>query len=901
MRGLLLAKSDPPIALGRHTRHVWLAARSLLRRASPLYKALLRHIALWHDAGKVQAPFQARLYKKAKKEDFLRFGLPLLQEKLPEVPHSLFSLLWMDEGTIDAGVQHLRALLGQSSLPDERLRQILFSVVAYHHWRDRIQEEVATTDKLSLLVQGLLEAPHVQEKYKELLHKELGERGIGWNEALARGLAAGLSLSYWAPPPYLNEWLPQRLGFSTEEVRLWISLAGTLQHADHWASAYEQGWIRSLRRGIYRPRLPQTPLRHFFLHKSSGPAWQSETVKTLSKKSAVVVAPTGAGKTELAFLWATPGRFIYTLPLRAAVFQTFRRAQRLWGRKRVGLLYGDALAALAQQTTEEVALTHYETARHLALPALITTGDQVFPYSFRPPGYERIYTTLQNYALIVDEVQAYDPQAAALIVRLLEDITSLGGRFLLITATLPPFLEKELKSLNAEKIDLYANLDSFCKHKVEVLPCTPAKKEDFPIPEPVIQKIADIVEGKVAVPYLSPAHKPRILVVCNTRRQAVRMYEELEKRFSSNADIDLLHSLFTAKDRREKEEALMKRWGPARPPLQKPHILVATQVVEAALDLYGDVLFTELAPADALVQRMGRVARQYAPLRHNPPPPPETPNVYIWFHREPDKAKPDKLASDSGKIYQSFLLARTLIGLKVLCETQTNTDKSPAESPHLPKSDPNENLAQALENTIRKTFLSLIYPQQSENEDNKGRGKRKARIVPLAYPATACLLCEKAKRLWVELLYSEEALSTPEGKDKDYLKAFYQTLEAARRGWVSDTREEAQQTFRRIATGWYIPAQFREAVEKALQEYRALVQQKKLSSVARRLWWQKRIHEPYAVSLPRSIVKNADFLKDLSSFARGYAFLPEKWEYTKEKGLYSLQKSSIAEEEFLIL
>ncbi|GIV22459.1 MAG: CRISPR-associated helicase/endonuclease Cas3 [Bacteroidia bacterium] len=900
MRGLLLAKSDPPIALGRHTRHVWLAARSLLRRASPGDKALLRHITLWHDAGKVHAPFQARLYKKAGKGDFLRFGLPLLQEKLPEVPHSLFSLLWMDEGTINAAVEYLRARLGHSNLPDERLRQILFSVVAYHHWRDRIQEEVATPDKLSSLVQGLLETPRLREKYQELLCKELGERGIGWNEALARGLAAGLSLSYWAPPPYLNEWLPQRLGFSTEEVRLWISLAGTLQRADHWASAYEQGWIRSLRRGIYRPRLSQTPLRYFFLHKSAGSAWQSKTVKAISKKSAIVVAPTGAGKTELAFLWATPGRFIYTLPLRAAVFQTFRRAERLWGRKRVGLLYGDALTALARQTTEEVALAHYETARHLALPALITTGDQIFPYSFRPPGYERIYTTLQTHTLIVDEVQAYDPQAAALIVRLLEDIASLGGRFLLITATLPPFLEKELQSLNAEKIDLYANLDSFCKHKVEVLPCTPTSKEDFPIPETVIQKIADILAGKVAVPYLSPPHKPRILVVCNTRHQAMRMYEELEKRFSSTAEIDLLHSLFTAKDRREKEEALTKSWGPARPPLQKPHILVATQVVEAALDLYGDVLFTELAPADALVQRMGRVARQHAPLRHTPPPPPETPNVYIWFYWDPDKAKPDKLASGSGKIYKSFLLAYTLIGLKVLCETI----KPPAESPHPPKSDPSEHLIQAVENTIRKTFLSLISPQEpeneeKENEDKKEKKKGRARIMPLTYPTTACLLCEKTKKLWVELLYSEEALSLPEGKA--YLKAFYQTLEAARRGWVSDTREEAQQIFRRIAAGWYIPAQFKEAVEEALQEYKTLAQQKKLSSVARRLWWQKRVHEPYAVSLPQYMVGDREPLRDAPRFARDYAFLPPAWKYTQDKGLLFARARPQAEESFLIL
>src|SRR4029079_17005392 len=77
------------------------------------------------------------------------------------------------------------------------------------------------------------------------------------------------------------------------------------------------------------------------------------------------------------------------------------------------------------------------------------------------------------------------------------------------------------------------------------------------------------------------------------------------------ATVRVLHARFLPKDRARLEAELTPMFGPGA--TQTNVILVATQVVEAGLDLSADRLLTELAPANALVQRAGRCARYGAP------------------------------------------------------------------------------------------------------------------------------------------------------------------------------------------------------------------------------------------------------------------------------------------------
>ncbi|MHC5542083.1 CRISPR-associated helicase Cas3', partial [Singulisphaera rosea] len=93
----------------------------------------------------------------------------------------------------------------------------------------------------------------------------------------------------------------------------------------------------------------------------------------------------------------------------------------------------------------------------------------------------------------------------------------------------------------------------------------------------------------------------KILIVVNT----VKRCQELAKALREfGFDLICYHSKFIFDDRRAKERRINET---------PPRLLVATQVVEVSLDIDYDVLITECAPIDALVQRAGRVNRARRP------------------------------------------------------------------------------------------------------------------------------------------------------------------------------------------------------------------------------------------------------------------------------------------------
>jgi len=89
------------------------------------------------------------------------------------------------------------------------------------------------------------------------------------------------------------------------------------------------------------------------------------------------------------------------------------------------------------------------------------------------------------------------------------------------------------------------------------------------------------------------------LFVFNTVRRAVRAYEELRRHF----DAVLLHGRLSLGDRSNAVERLgeLQRCG---------GVVVATQVVEAGVNLDAQLLVTDVAPLPSLIQRMGRAARE---------------------------------------------------------------------------------------------------------------------------------------------------------------------------------------------------------------------------------------------------------------------------------------------------
>lgn len=110
-------------------------------------------------------------------------------------------------------------------------------------------------------------------------------------------------------------------------------------------------------------------------------------------------------------------------------------------------------------------------------------------------------------------------------------------------------------------------------------------------------------DAKAIAAAAAAAHKPGTLtlLVLNTVAAAQAVYAALAK--SSTVDPMLLHSRFTAWDRAELVDRLLSPLPP------EGRIVVATQVVEAGLDLDAATLVTEAAPWPSLIQRSGRCNR----------------------------------------------------------------------------------------------------------------------------------------------------------------------------------------------------------------------------------------------------------------------------------------------------
>jgi hypothetical protein len=109
------------------------------------------------------------------------------------------------------------------------------------------------------------------------------------------------------------------------------------------------------------------------------------------------------------------------------------------------------------------------------------------------------------------------------------------------------------------------------------------------------------------------------LVLRNTVGRAQATYDALSDHFAG--DLTLLHSRFTAADRKRIESQLLGELGPpeasSRPARR---IVVATQVVEQSLDVDFDLMITDLAPTDLLLQRIGRLHRHERPSAARPAP-----------------------------------------------------------------------------------------------------------------------------------------------------------------------------------------------------------------------------------------------------------------------------------------
>jgi CRISPR-associated endonuclease/helicase Cas3 len=144
------------------------------------------------------------------------------------------------------------------------------------------------------------------------------------------------------------------------------------------------------------------------------------------------------------------------------------------------------------------------------------------------------------------------------------------------------------------------------------------------------------------------------------------------------------------KDRKRREEKCLDLFGKGIAPDDSKHVLVSTQIIEQSLDLDFDLMITELAPVDLLIQRSGRLHRHGGKKRSRAL---EVPLLLIFSPEFNDDMVPD--FGLSKKVYSEYILLKSFLLLK---------DK---EYMHLPE-DIEKNVEAVYVNDLEKCPSHLI-------------------------------------------------------------------------------------------------------------------------------------------------------------------------------------------------
>lgn len=382
---------------------------------------------------------------------------------------------------------------------------------------------------------------------------------------------------------------------------------GLLMAADHFASAL------SGKTDDYLERIFKQPTLDFYNRKHELYPLSLKNAAS-KKKHTMVVASTGAGKTDFLFR-RCKGRVFYALPFQASINAMYKRVKNDLSPANpdldIRLLHAASIIVLEGKSREEKIIQG-----HVGAAVKVLTPHQIAAIAFGTSGYESMIMDIKGCDVILDEIHTYTEVTRAIVLKIVQVLKHLGCNIHIGTATMPKLLYNRIVDLlgkeNVLEVQLEANeQEQFNRH--------------------IIHKI-DSWEIAVDVIAQSVNEQKKVLVVCNRVKAAQEKYTRL-KRLFPETPILLIHSRFTKGDRDEKERILLGLDEDGKPngnfnTSSKACIVVATQVVEVSLDLSFDVMITEAAPLDSLIQRFGRVNRKrtketigtYKPVYVLPPP-----------------------------------------------------------------------------------------------------------------------------------------------------------------------------------------------------------------------------------------------------------------------------------------
>lgn len=288
---------------------------------------------------------------------------------------------------------------------------------------------------------------------------------------------------------------------------------------------------------------------------------------------------------------------------------------------------------------------------------VVGTVDQFLMLSLKQKHLALRHLGFSKKVVIIDEVHAYDAYMSQYLLEAIEWMGAYRVPVVILSATLPSKQREALlksylhgmgikwktvenrDTLNTDVYPLITYNDGFEVHQMKKFKKEAQKSVEIkPLSEDNLLSTVTtaIQDGGV------------VGIIVNTVKRAQEIGEAYEAIFGEGV-VELLHSNFIATERIRKEQKLLKEIGKnAKRPFKK--IIIGTQVIEQSLDIDFDVMISDLAPMDLLIQRIGRLHRHpiMRPKKHR--------EALLYVLGTSDELEFEK---GSSFVYGDYLLART--------------------------------------------------------------------------------------------------------------------------------------------------------------------------------------------------------------------------------------------------
>lgn len=539
----IYAKSAPDwTTLLEHTKQVVMATKCFSQYAG-YDEYIAANGAILHDLGKAHDFFQNRLLGKANKGRIFR--------------HEIASLFFL------------------SIFPEEQWDKLIEMVIGHHK---SVRNDVAGLGLLDLEETDDYVDFHLGnwEEWSKYIIPILNEFNLSDCNIPTREQAISnlnYSINYC-------EKVSRERGFSP-----W---RGILMGGDHFASAQLNETEVKIKKLFKNANLN--------FYNRQNPLYPLSQIDTKNeRKHTLVVAPTGAGKTDF-LLRRCKGRVFYTLPFQASINAMYKRLGHDLETENpdidIRVLHSSS-QIIKRKEEDDTSLQGL-----FGSSVTILTPHQLATIAFGQKGFETVLLDTHGCDIILDEVHTYSGISQSLVTKLIEILKMNNCRLHIGTATMPSLLYNKIKDIlgNDEVLEIALpkdKLEGFNRHIIH-------KIDSFDL---IWSKIDSAIEKK-----------NKILIVLNKVKTAQSIYAQIKERYP-NINSLLLHSRFKRVDRNDKERNLigLNEEGESLGCFNTGEdacIVVSTQVVEVSLDISFDVMFTQAAPLDALIQRFGRINRK---------------------------------------------------------------------------------------------------------------------------------------------------------------------------------------------------------------------------------------------------------------------------------------------------